>query len=317
MFNKMNDLRRNMSIVYSQKRKKINLIGEPGLVSWKSCWDEVLNDEEFRSKFSGYEFVMNKNFITNVDERYLNNNNQNYKNKMKEKYKFNPVVKNGTLVIRGNGTEDHHLTFKIKNNSVMEVFDPSDLYGEYGGMFSSNHQKKLKIIAGVKNVEIHKHHPQCTAGDTFCQTWTIARLDPTLHRYTEHIPNRSINNSNPVLIDMMASRMTNIIHNIAKSTKFNDFLQKNRSEFARKFNMIRKKNGLPPLQNPVDSFINVSQHIEKRYIISIMTGGDVVAAKTNDKIRIILENFLRNKRHTSAEKRTMIANSIRRIRRPN
>ena len=109
MFNKMNELNRETSIVYSYSNKRIDLIGEPGIVSWKSCWDFVLNDKSFRRYFSGYEFVMNRNFINNSDKIQLKNPSQNYIDSLRVKYRFKPV-KNGTIVIRGNGNEDHHLT---------------------------------------------------------------------------------------------------------------------------------------------------------------------------------------------------------------
>lgn len=204
-------------------------VGEPGLVSWKDCWDSLLNDSKFRSFFLGgnlYEYVIPVNFAPSPEDRILRSfdvaatdiakftrMHASYVASQKRRLpKFNVTKTKGSILIKGGGEEDHYLSFRIKGN-VLKIFDPADTSGRYDSYFPLRYRKLLSIITG-KRVVLSVRHPQCTPGDTFCQTWTVARLNSGLKQYTKYTPRKT----SPLESRLKSSvpNMYNIVYRIAQ-----------------------------------------------------------------------------------------------------
>jgi hypothetical protein len=260
-------------------------VGEPGLVSWKDCWDSLLNDSRFRSFYIGgnvYEYVMPVNFAPSPEDGFLRKfdgidisgfvkKNPTYVSYQKRRLrKFDTSKLKGSILIKGGGEEDHYVSFRIKG-AVLKIFDPADTSGRYDSYFPVRYRKILSIITG-KRVVLSERHPQCTPGDTFCQTWTVARLNSSLKQYTKYTPRKS----SPIATRLKSSvpHMYNIVHAIAHSPKFLEYLSK--PDVHAKFNKIFKKSRmyykLPIPKDLTAYFIALSRKIKPRHIESIFRG---------------------------------------------
>jgi hypothetical protein len=191
--------------------------------------------------------------------------------------KFNVKKLSGTILIKG-GTynkdprkhEDHFLSFRIKG-TILKVFDPADVSGRYDSYFPKSYQKMLSLITG-KRVVVSDRHPQCAPGDTFCQTWTLARLDSNLKPYTRYTPRKT--SPKKTKIETSTRLMYEIVSKITHSSRFVAFFSRPgvRSEFGNIFEESRRYYKLPIAVDSVDYFIALSRKIKPRHIASIMRG---------------------------------------------
>lgn len=267
-------------------RNKRNEVGEPGLVSWKDCWDSLLNDSRFRSFFIGgnlYEYIVPVNFaptspaeiksfdpVTSDIGQFVRKHTRFVMTLRKRLPKFNVTKPKGSILIKGGGDEDHYVSFRIKGGTI-KVFDPADTSGRYDSYFPRRYQKILALITG-KHVVVSQRHPQCTKGDTFCQTWTIARLNSGLKQYTKYTP--LAKSPHATRLKGSVPYMYNIVSKIAHSSKLSTYLSKPdvHARFNKIFRDSRTYYQLPIPSDPTAYFIALSRKIQPRHIESIFRG---------------------------------------------
>ena len=184
--------------------------------------------------------------------------------------KFDVKKQKGSILIKGGGKEDHWVCFRIKGD-VLKIFDPADTSGSYDAYFPKRYQKLLSLITG-KRVITSQSHPQCTPGDTFCQTWTIARLNSNLKQFTKYKPQSKA--SLDTRLRASVPLMYNIIYKIAHSQKFVDFLKKQdvHAKFKKIFDKSRAYYKLSVVHDSVDYFVALSKRIRPRHVESIFRG---------------------------------------------
>lgn len=266
---------------------KKELVGEPGLVSWKDCWDSLLNDSRFRSFFIGgnlYEYVVPVNFapvtspadiksfdpVTSDIDKFVKKHTKFVMSLRRRLPKFNVTKPKGSILIKGGGDEDHYVSFTIKG-SVLKIFDPADTSGRYDSYFPRMYQKILALLTG-KHVVVSQRHPQCTKGDTFCQTWTIARLNSSLKQYTKYTP--LAKSPHATRLKGSVPNMYTIVSKIAHSSKLSAYLSKPdvHATFNKIFRESRTYYQLPIPSDPTAYFIALSRKIQPRHIESIFRG---------------------------------------------
>lgn len=289
------ELNNNKKVVvgYMSNGKPI-MVGEPGLVAWKECWDNVLNEPSFRSFYMGgylYDYTLPadfspspehpvlRSFSLGQDDKYLENFIMKHQKfviserkrifKRKDGKKFDPSKPKGSILIKGNdGKEDHYVSYRIKGKTI-KVFDSANTSGRYNAFFPHRYQKLLSLITGM-NVVVSQNHPQCTKGDTFCQTWSIARLNSNLKPYTKYKPQKGV--SMRARINTTVPLMSNIIYKISHSReKFINYFRNKKihSYFKKIFDNIRGYYRLPEVPDSVDYFLGLSRRIKPRHIESI------------------------------------------------
>ncbi len=289
-FTKELDNKGTVEITYRSPRTgklRKESVGEPGLVSWKDCWDSLFNEPSFRSFYLGgylYEYVIPVDFAPSPEDRVLRSfslektnlkafikKHQRYVDFQRKNFKkFNTTKPKGSILIKGGGKEDHYVSFRIKGD-ILKVFDPADTSGSYDAYFPKRYQKLLSLITG-KRVVVSQNHPQCTKGDTFCQTWTIARLNSNLKQFTKYKPQSR--SSVKTRLTSSVQLMSNIVYRITHNTKFENYLKKPtvHSKFKKIFDKSRSYYKLPPALDSVDYFIELSRRIQPRHIESIFKG---------------------------------------------
>jgi len=115
------------------------------LIEWKSIWDYIINDDEFR-------------------RGYLGNPEDYSEVRLNESKIMGNVGKFGTIHMTGKDGEDHFVAYRDKY-----IFDPA------GNGYRYFTQEKYKNSINKKFPE-HKmltHSTQVCEGDTFCQTWSL------------------------------------------------------------------------------------------------------------------------------------------------
>ena len=142
---------------------------------WKYRWDIVMNDREFRKSH-------------NATADYTCHSNRGFTNKISKNYK------NGTIYIKApknnqgqNAPEGHFIAYKMYNNKIV-LFDPAPPEGTYGAWANKNVVGFIAANTGLK-VEIEPYHTQAHEEDSFCATWSLAWLDPTLRPFTTNVTN--------------------------------------------------------------------------------------------------------------------------------
>lgn len=195
-------------------------------LAWKNTWDHVMNDTEFRK------------FMTNASDIVIDLDRINYSRINSPK---------GSIYIKHTSAvpdEGHFIAFQI-NGSKVTIFDSAKpgeraRYGAWAG------DRVLKIIEKRtgKTRNILKQHPQCGDEDTFCQTWSLAWLMPSLRKYTQNVntTTQSIN------------ALYTIIHKIMQSKKFNEYVNFNPTMMRKIVNKEFKKVGLKAPEDPTEWF---------------------------------------------------------------
>ena len=113
---------------------------------WKTKWDSVVNNDEFRRKYLGNpgseysEIQMTKEGAQGIPSEF------------------------GTILMKGSRGEDHFGAYR-----GTEIFDPA---GNKYSYFSRVKYSKL-IRETFPGYTILDWHPQKREGDTFCQTWSL------------------------------------------------------------------------------------------------------------------------------------------------
>lgn len=179
-------------------------ISNKQLNMWKELWDIFISDGEFR------------HYYTNSPSYDLDVANKT------------PITKSkGTLYIppktqRGEG---HFIAYQMIGDKI-EIFDPSAYAYQ---QFQNNPalQKSISDRSKKTMVQLNLHPQDVCIGDTFCQTWSLAWLDPKLKHHTE--------GKNTV------SSMFEIIHTISKSKKFEEYMLHNEKQFDKIVHESRKK----------------------------------------------------------------------------
>jgi hypothetical protein len=200
------------------------------LKAWKETWDVFISDPEFRNYF-------------------LNGTSGDYTVRPNSRVRI--TKKFGTIRIPGGRSEDHFVAYARSPNGGINIFDSADTSGRYNSFLSANVIQSVARMASANSVRLLPHHPQCHDNDTFCQTWSLAWLKPSLRKYVIGV--RSPSKS--------AENIYKICHAIAKSQKFSQYMRYNSEPFTKVINKIRKKYKLTDNPLAVEEFIERSKHI--------------------------------------------------------
>ena len=205
---------------------------------WKELWDIFISDEAFREYYTGtpsYDLTMSD------------------KTPIKHK--------KGTLYIppkKQNG-EGHFIAYQT-NQGTIEIFD-SSAYAYQQFHNNPGLQKSIADRSGKTVIKLNIHPQDVCIGDTFCQTWSLGWIKPKLRQFTENVKNQkgSINS------------MYNIVHTVANSHKFSEYLMYNVNQFNKLVEQTRKKFDVKicSINNIID-FINFSKNITEEQIGLIM-----------------------------------------------
>lgn len=172
----------------------------PDLLVWKDTWDYILNDTEFRSKYTcGGEYSI-----------AVRGGRRNAIKHLK-----------GTIQITDDEypTEDHFIAYEMKNG-VIHIFDSAESGGQYGEWASLPILKRIAKRAG-KDFVIVPHHPQIHEEDTFCQTWSLAWLSE-LRKLTENVKTGK----------QGMSRLYRVCKTIINDSRFTNFVMEHESDIS-------------------------------------------------------------------------------------
>ena len=279
------ELNNNKKVVvgYTSDGKPVK-VGEPGLVAWKECWDNVFNEPSFRSFYMGgylYDYTLPADFSPSPEDPVLRSFSLGQDDKYLKKFIIKHqryviaqqirIFKRSILIKGNDGKEDHYVSYRIKGK-IIKVFDSANTSGRYNAFFPKRYQKLLSLITGM-NVVVSQNHPQCTRGDTFCQTWSIARLNSNLKPYTKYKIQKGA--SARTLLNTTVPLMSNIVYKISHNRErfINYFRNKKvHSYFKKIFDKIREYYRLPEVQDSVDYFLGLSRRIKPKHIESIFSG---------------------------------------------
>jgi len=204
----------------------------------KELWDIFISDEAFREYYSGTP----SHDLTIKDTSPITHTK-------------------GTLYIppAKKGGEGHFIAYQMNKNTI-EIFDSSAYAYQ---QFQNDPRLHQSIINRSKKTMIKLNiHPQdLCIGDTFCQTWSLGWIKPKLRQFTENVKTQkgSIHS------------MYNIVHTVANSHKFSEYLMYNVNQFNKLVEQTRKKFDvkLCSINNILD-FINFSKNITEEQIGLIM-----------------------------------------------
>jgi hypothetical protein len=202
---------------------------------WKETWDVFVSDPEFRNYF-------------------LNGTSGDYTVRPNSRVR---ITKNfGTIRIPGGRSEDHFVAYRKSPNGGINIFDSADTSGRYNSFLSGDVIRSVARMASTNSVRLLPHHPQCHDNDTFCQTWSLAWLKPSLRKYVIGV--RSPSKS--------AENIYKICHAIANSSKFAEYMRYNEPAFTKVINKIHKKYRVQQTPMAVEEFILNSKHISRANI---------------------------------------------------
>jgi len=205
---------------------------------WKELWDIFISDEAFREYYSetpSYDLtIKDTSPITHTK---------------------------GTLYIppAKKGGEGHFIAYQMNKNTI-EIFDSSAYAYQ---QFQNDPRLHQSIVNRSKKTMIKLNiHPQdLCIGDTFCQTWSLGWIKPKLRQFTENVKTQkgSIHS------------MYNIVHTVANSHKFSEYLMYNVNQFNKLVEQTRKKFDVKICSiNNILDFINFSKNITEEQIGLIM-----------------------------------------------
>lgn len=138
--------------------------------TWKERWDHVMNDEDFRIALTGKaDYTCNSRTGFGSDKK--------------------SPESEGTIYISNSkiGGQGHFIAYK-KNANKTVVFDPAPSEGTYGAWADK------KVIGHIekftkKPVRVEGYHTQHHEDDSFCATWSLAWLMPSLKHLTKNVTN--------------------------------------------------------------------------------------------------------------------------------
>lgn len=204
------------------------------LACWKEIWSVFMADPEFREHYTGtHDFTVGKDISINRSQ--------------------------GTLRLPGTrkSGEDHFIAFK-KYTHHIEIFDPADTSGRYNSFLNDTVKYKIMKMAN-RSVRVVNWHPQCHDGDTFCQTWSLAWLKPSLRKYITTVKTKQ---------DSIVN-MYKLCSKIAKSRAFSQYMLDpgNVIPFQKLISKTCKEYKTP--QMSVREFVDMSKNIKLRDIKEI------------------------------------------------
>lgn len=199
---------------------------------WKYTWNDVLSDTEFR-KF----MVQSQTGL--IDVTYIT------KNVVKVQLPKH-MFKKGTIYISSllnDEDEDaHFLSYEIVGKHFI-IHDPAHLNVAFSGWLSKNVVNALEKNLPTFTVEISKVHPQRCNWDTFCQTWSLAKLMGfELHHVTKNSSRREL---------------YKIIKKIAASKDFEEYVKFNKDWVEKCIKSHGRSNDLKTAQD----FIKYSRRL--------------------------------------------------------
>lgn len=201
----------------------------PLLKAWKEIWSIFISDPAFRKYFTN---TADYTVRMNTTKRIASNS--------------------GTIRLPGNrGTDEDHFISFIKYDNRIDIFDPADTSGRYNSFLTDRVKNKIATLS-ARPVRVLNYHPQCHDGDTFCQTWSLAWMKPSLRKNVTGV--RTSNQS--------MTAMHKICRAIANSKKFSEYMldPPNAASFQRVINKSCRDYGvIPPLT--IAGFVEMSKHI--------------------------------------------------------
>lgn len=138
--------------------------------TWKERWDHVMNDADFRIALTG-------------KADYTCNSRTGFGSSKKSPESA------GTIYIsdKNIGDQGHFIAYK-KNANKTVVFDPAPTEGTFGAWADE------KVIGHIEKftkrpVHLEGYHTQHHVDDSFCATWSLAWLMPSLKPLTKNVTN--------------------------------------------------------------------------------------------------------------------------------
>lgn len=170
------------------------------MIVWKSVWDWILNEKNFRTNFTGtrgdHTFKVRNDIVVNKPR--INNTK-------------------GTIYIADANieSEGHFVAYEKKGKHIT-VFDPASNNSktEYGVWYKSV-AAHVPSCSKSSTCSLYPCGPQRHKEDTFCQTWTVAWLHPNMRQFTNSV--KTMNQS----ID----GLYHICKYISNSTEFERFVR--------------------------------------------------------------------------------------------
>jgi uncharacterized ubiquitin-like protein YukD len=217
------------------------MVSNKQLKMWKQLWDIFISDGEFRhyyTKYKTYDLLLSD--TTPIKGTY------------------------GTLYIppKKREKEGHFIAYQIVGDSIL-IFDSSAYAYQ---QFSNNPDlaESIRIRSGKKVVKLTDHPQDLCEGDTFCQTWSLAWLTPSLK---SKVKAKSVYDA--------ISSMYEIIHSIAMSDKFVNYMlnPENETSFNNLIKTSQKEFKIPDstcIINNVHDFVQFSQYVPREYVERIM-----------------------------------------------
>ncbi len=177
-------------------------------------------------------------------------NTADYTVRMNSKKKI--IDKAGTIRLPGTrkSGEDHFISFVMYPERI-DIFDPADPSSRYNSFLTDRVKNKIASLS-ARPVRVLNCHPQRHDGDTFCQTWSLAWMKPSLRKNVTGV--RTSNQS--------MTAMHKICRAIANSKKFSEYMldPPNAASFQRVINKSCRDYGvIPPLT--IAGFVEMSKHI--------------------------------------------------------
>jgi hypothetical protein len=148
----------------SKSESKQKIASEMDMTHWKNMWSDILSDPDFREWIAGksasgyYQLYKNKKIA---------NESPDGKNHKK-----------GTFYMKF-GVLGHYVAYEIKKGSI-SIFDSSHSTGTAYGLYRDclpDFMDTIRTHFSEKIEFVEKYGtPQVVAGDSFCQTWSLAYL---------------------------------------------------------------------------------------------------------------------------------------------
>jgi hypothetical protein len=195
------------------------------LVLWKSVWDFVLNDPEFRLQFTGGgDYKISE----------CGGSRNSIKHEKGTIYISDPNVTDG---------QGHFISYEMKNGKI-HIFDSASPGGQYGEWATLPILRRIAKRAG-KEFVLLPNHPQVHEEDSFCQTWSLAWLSP-MRKYTLNVktPSQGI------------ERLYIICKMIINDYRFEEYVMKHRMNIRQYIINEKMKN---PAFKTAKGFINYSR----------------------------------------------------------
>lgn len=217
------------------------MVSNKQLKMWKQLWDIFISDGEFRhyyTKYKTYDLLLSE--TSPIRGAY------------------------GTLYIppKKREKEGHFIAYQIVEDSI-RIFDSSAYAYQ---QFSNNPDlaESISRRSGKRVVKLTDHPQDLCEGDSFCQTWSLAWLTPSLKsKVKAKTAHESI------------SSIYDIVHSVAMSDKFVNYMlnPENKTSFnnlIKESQMAFKIAESTCIINNVNDFVRFSQSIPIDSIERIM-----------------------------------------------